>query len=85
MGLLTSRIGRLSLAQYHVFLQRLHCINVLVIFFLNKINFSERTSSYDFDDLEIFDAYVLRAVVRIRLVDPLISIRDRTAMVAIHF
>ena len=65
MRLLTSSIGRLSLAQHHVFLQRLHCINVLVIFFLNKINFSERTSSYDFDDLEIFDTYVLRAVIRI--------------------
>ena len=85
MRALTSSVRSLTLAQHHVFLQRLHCVYVLVIFFLNQVDLTERASSNDFDDLEIFYTDLLGAVIWISSLDSLVRVSDSSSVIAIHF
>ena len=82
--LLTSGVGRLTLAQDHVLFETLHRIDISLIFLLDQVDFPEGAPSDHLDNLEVFNANVLRAIVWISLGEAGMCRLNRPRHVAIH-
>ena len=81
---LTAGVCRLAFAENHVFLEGLHGIDVSVSLFLDQVDLAEGAATNHLDDLEIFNADILRAVVGVRLREGRVVRRDRPARVSVH-
>ena len=62
---LTLGVVGLVLPNDHIFLQCLHRKHISVIFLSHQVDFAERASADNFDDLEVFDGDVSAGVVRV--------------------
>lgn len=79
-----SRVSGLAFSQNHVFFEGLHSENVAIVFFLDQVHLAKRPPAYDFDDLEVLNAYLLRVIVWIGLVNTRLRVSDRPCHVTIH-